>query len=99
MTVTEVGHRRLEDLLIDCAGGTPDALAVTGPDGSFTYCELDRLADHMADRLRRLGVGRGDRVVLWLEKLGRGVAVMQAVLRLGAAYVPIDPHGPPAGSA
>jgi len=78
------------------AAATPAALAVAGPDGSLTYGELDRLARRIARWLVARGVGRGDRVALWLEKSALAVAAMQAVLRCGAGYVPIDPLSPPA---
>jgi L-proline---[L-prolyl-carrier protein] ligase len=69
----------------------PDALAVAGPDASFTYAELDCLAARYAGSLTAAGVVKGDRVVLRLPKTARTVAIMQAVLRVGAVYVPIDP--------
>lgn len=60
----------------------------------MTYGELDREANALVSVLAARGVGPGDRVALWLPKSTRAVAIMQAVLRLGAAYVPIDPLGP-----
>lgn len=60
----------------------------------MTYGELDRDADALAYVLAGQGVRPGDRVALWLPKSARAVVTMQAVLRLGAAYVPIDPLGP-----
>jgi L-proline---[L-prolyl-carrier protein] ligase len=39
-------------------------------------------------------VRKGDRVGIWLEKSTKTVAAMQGVLRLGAAYVPVDPQSP-----
>jgi len=71
-------------------------VAVRGPDGVLTYRELDRVADQMAQALAALGVQKGDRVGLWAEKSARLVAAMQAVLRLGAVYVPLDPLSPSA---
>ena len=50
-------------------------------------------------RSRELGVGRGDRVAIWLNKSVQAVAAMQGALRLGAAYVPVDPMSPPARAA
>jgi amino acid adenylation domain-containing protein len=60
----------------------------------MTYGELDHAADAVARVLAGQGVRPGDRVALWLPKSVRAVVTMQAVLRLGAAYVPIDPLGP-----
>jgi len=84
----------LHELVIDSAGRHPDRPAVTSPAGYLTYRELDALADALAHRLRRLGVRRGDRVLIWADKSAAAVAAMQAVLRLGAAYVP-QPAGTP----
>lgn len=80
----------LHQLLIEAAAREPDRPAVAGPSGAVTYGELDAWADTLAHRLLGLGVGRGDRVVIWAAKSAAAVAAMQAVLRLGAAYVPVD---------
>lgn len=84
----------LKDLLIRSAERTPEALAVKGPDGSMTYDELDRLANRIARALAKLGVLSGDRVGIWTDKSVKAVAAMQGVLRLGAAYVPLDSLAP-----
>ncbi|MFD9460097.1 amino acid adenylation domain-containing protein [Streptomyces sp. NPDC060027] len=84
----------LHRLVIEAAVRRPGAPAVGAPSGSFTYGELDAAADAIAARLDRRGVRRGDRVVLWTGKSPETVAAMQAVLRLGAAYVPVDGSSP-----
>jgi L-proline---[L-prolyl-carrier protein] ligase len=85
---------RLHELVREHARTSPNALAVSASDGRMTYRELDLEANRLAGALVARGVRRGDRVALWLPKSTRAVAVMQAVLRLGAAYVPIDPRSP-----
>lgn len=85
---------KLHELVREQARRSPGLLAVNGPDGQMTYGELDREADALACTLAERGVRRGDRVALWLPKSARAVVTMQAALRLGAAYVPIDPLGP-----
>lgn len=85
---------RLQDAVKDHGAKNPDSLAVRGPDGSLTYSELDSLANRIARGLEGCGVGKGERVAIWLEKSTVAVASMQAVMRLGAAYVPIDPLSP-----
>lgn len=67
----------------------PDAIAVQGPDSTYTFSELDALANRVARMLEGYGVSRGDRVALWGEKSAWLIVTMQAVLRLGAVYVPI----------
>ena len=85
---------RLETLVRRAAARTPDAPAVRAPDGQATYGELDRMADALAGALIERGVQPGDRVGIWIDKGLRAIAVMQAVLRCGAAYVPMDPRSP-----
>lgn len=84
----------LRDLVIESARRAPEAVAVRGPEGALSYEALDRLADALGWALAERGVGVGDRVGLWLEKSGLAIAAMQACLRLGAAYVPLDPTSP-----
>ncbi|MCP3102818.1 amino acid adenylation domain-containing protein [Myxococcus sp. K15C18031901] len=84
----------LDDIVIRSAAKTPEAPALRGPDGSLTYGQLDALANQVARALLGLGVRSGARVGLWTEKSTRAVAAMQGVLRLGAAYVPLDPLNP-----
>ena len=84
----------LPELVIRQARTRPDALAVVGPDTSLTYSRLDHLANRLAHALASLGVCQGDRVGIWLAKSASAVAAMQAVLRLSAVYVPLDPLSP-----
>lgn len=86
----------LRNLVIQSAQRVPDALAVRGHDTSFTYRELDLLANRLAHALAALGVGPGDRVGIWLGKSAYAVAAMQGILRLNAIYVPLDPLSPAA---
>ncbi|MFF5496690.1 amino acid adenylation domain-containing protein [Streptomyces aquilus] len=76
------------------AARTPDAPAVAGPCGAATYAELDAHADALAAVMRGHGVARGDRVLVWGPKSPDALAAMQAALRLGAVYVPVDPLSP-----
>jgi len=73
---------------------TPDAVAVTGEGLSMTYRQLDEAADRLAHTLTRHGVRRGDRVALLLPRSPEAVVAIFAVLKAGAAYVPIDPTVP-----
>ncbi|MFF8308824.1 amino acid adenylation domain-containing protein [Streptomyces lydicus] len=84
----------LHDLVTGAARRTPGAPAVTDTDTTLTYAQLDAAADDVASELHQLGVAAGDRVALWTDKTVRAVAATQAVLRLGAVYVPIDPRNP-----
>lgn len=84
------------DLVRAQAHRTPDARAVSALDGVLTYRELDAAADRLATALRRRGLGDGSRIGLWLER-GRDLpVVLLAVMRSGAAFVPLDPRQPSA---
>ena len=72
------------------------ALQLVGVDEEFdrktewTYRELTRRSKSLAQRLRTLGIDRGDRVVICLPRgLDQYMAIL-GVLRAGAAYVPVD---------
>ncbi|SCZ51949.1 MULTISPECIES: amino acid adenylation domain-containing protein [Photorhabdus] len=69
----------------------PDACSVIGSNGSaMSYKELSDTADKIAAFLYRKGVVTGDRVGIFMRKNPHTLAVIFGVLRLGAAYVPID---------
>lgn len=78
----------------DAARVHPDGTAVVDGSRVLSYAELDDLSDRVAQLLGELGVGRGDRVGLFLEKSADAVVGLYGVLKSGAAYVPIDAHSP-----
>jgi amino acid adenylation domain-containing protein len=85
----------LSQLLDDAVQHAPGRPAVEDESGrALTYAELARAADRLATRLARWGVGRGDRVGLFVPKGLESVAAIHGILRSGAAYVPIDPTAP-----
>ncbi|WP_019548506.1 amino acid adenylation domain-containing protein [Streptomyces sulphureus] len=86
--------KTVDRLLTAAARNTPHALAVADSTLELSYRELDAHTDRVARGLAAHGIGTGDRVVVWAEKSVTTVVVMQAVLRLGAAYVPVDPLNP-----
>lgn len=67
--------------------------AILGPDGR-NYAELDAEVSALAAGLSGLGVGRGSRVAIWMDKSTRYVITILATLRAGAAYVPLDGDQP-----
>ncbi len=78
------------------AARTPEAVAVTGEGLSITYRQLDEASNRLAHKLAGHGVGPGQRVALLLERSVEAVVAIFAVLKTGAAYVPIDPAVPAA---
>lgn len=63
---------------------------------TLTYGELDRLSNRLAHALVARGVGQGDFVALLAGRSVDTLALMLAVLKAGAAYVPLDPAYPEA---
>lgn len=72
----------------------PDAPALRFGDERLSYRELGARVHRAARRLRERGVARGSRVGVCLPR-GTGMLVtLLAILRAGAAYVPLDPEYP-----
>lgn len=72
----------------------PHAPAVCAWDGNLTYRELDVQSTRLAQHLVALGVGPGKTVPLCFEKSVWMVVSMLAVMKSGAAFVPLDPGHP-----
>nr|WP_237330481.1 non-ribosomal peptide synthetase [Streptomyces sp. BA2] len=72
---------------------SPGAVAVQGEQG-LSYGELWGRAGRWAARLASLGVQRGDRVAVVMERTPDLVAVLLGVWRAGAAYVPVEVSSP-----
>lgn len=90
----------LDDSLLDLFGRSlerfSDRIAVACGSDSATYAELNEKAIGFADQLHALGVTRGNFVAIYLDRSISMIAAMLGVLKLGAAYLPIDPGYPQA---
>lgn len=90
----------LHRLLEESAARRGAHVAIVAPTGrTITYADLDHLANRVRDRLVALGVGRGDRVGLFVHKSIDTVAAIFGILKAGAAYVPVDASAPAARGA
>ncbi|WP_198539279.1 non-ribosomal peptide synthetase, partial [Streptomyces graminilatus] len=87
-TLTELIDRR--------ARRTPDATAARFDGTALDYRQLDERAEHLAARLRALGARPGTFVGLLMDRSLTLPVVLLAVLKSGAAYVPLDPEHPAA---
>ncbi|AEH09429.1 MULTISPECIES: AMP-binding protein [Protofrankia] len=81
----------LFDILETQASQQPDKVFVTDNSASLSYQELRDSGLRLAASLRRLGVGRGDRVSVQLPNWTEFVQVVVALSRLGAIAIPIMP--------
>ncbi|MEO6236334.1 MAG: amino acid adenylation domain-containing protein [Vicinamibacterales bacterium] len=76
------------------AAATPEAVAIEAPAGpaagTIDYRTLVERANHLANQLRLLGIGRGSIVVLCLARSIELIVAVLGVLEAGAAYLPLD---------
>ncbi|AXJ11304.1 Pls/PosA family non-ribosomal peptide synthetase [Arthrobacter sp. PM3] len=91
---------RLEQLFEDRCDrlreqGLADQVAVDAGDIVLTYAQLDERANQLARHLLVCGARPGDRIALLFDQPWRSYVAMLAVLKIHAAYVPLDPGFPP----
>ncbi|MGW3217697.1 amino acid adenylation domain-containing protein, partial [Streptomyces parvus] len=84
----------LDALFAAQAVRTPDAPAVTAGAETLTYAQLDARANQLAHHLKDRGAGPGRYVGLLLPRTADLLVGLLAVLKTGAAYLPIDPDYP-----
>ncbi|MEW5925955.1 MAG: amino acid adenylation domain-containing protein [Gemmatimonadota bacterium] len=84
----------VHELVAEQARRRPDAPAVVAGGAALTYAGLDARADRLAAHLRERGAGPETRVGVLLERTPELVVAQLAVLKAGAAYLPIDPSVP-----
>ncbi|HTD55954.1 MAG TPA: amino acid adenylation domain-containing protein [Silvibacterium sp.] len=76
------------------ARSTPDAIAVTFGNQSLTYSELNEKANQLAHFLEKSGVEPGMRIAICLDRSLEVIVGLLAILKAGAAYVPVDASYP-----
>ena len=83
--------RLLHELLARAAERTPHASALTYGDASLDYARLQQVTSRFAAGLLGLGVGRGERVGIYLEKRFETVIASFGAPAAGAVFVPLNP--------
>jgi len=83
-------HGMFEDQVVR----TPNAIALKAGDQHLTYAELNARANQLAHHLLELGVQPDARVAICVERGLDMVIGLYAILKAGAAYVPLDPAYP-----
>ena len=76
------------------AARTPDRIAVEFQETRLTYREFDERSTQVARQLVAAGVKTGDIVGLCLERTPQLLVAQQAIMKAGAAYLPLDPEYP-----
>ena len=85
-------HARIAEQALD----SPDAIALRCDGATLSYQQLDQRATRLAQRLLRCGVMTEARVGVCVSRSPQMVVAILAVLKTGAAYVPLDPAYPAA---
>ncbi|CAO3566634.1 unnamed protein product [Mortierella alpina] len=86
--------RCVHHLFQDQVDNSPHSMAVVHGEKGFSYFELNSMANHLARRLAHAGVKPGDLVALLFERSIELIVTELAVLKAGAAYVPIETRAP-----
>jgi amino acid adenylation domain-containing protein len=87
-------HSTIAELFAKQAARTPDANAVLARDRALSYRELDESSNRLAHHLKSLGVKPETLVGVAMERSVSLVVSLLAILKAGAAYVPLDPSYP-----
>ncbi|KAJ5241304.1 NRPS-like protein biosynthetic cluster [Penicillium citrinum] len=91
---SDTTHDFMDDIISQNANSRPMAIAVHSWDGELTYAELNDLASRLAAHLQSLGVKQGDLVPLCMEKSLWAIVSVLAVIKSGAAFVPLEASQP-----
>ena len=83
-------------LFAEQAARTPEAVAIADGARSVSYRELEEATNRLAHLLAGHGAGPGECVALLFSRSAEAVVAMLAVLKTGAAYLPMDPAVPAA---
>lgn len=86
---------RLDALFAAQARRTPDRIALSMAGAALDYRALERWVEQVAAQWTARGIGAGAIVGLCVERSFEMVVAVLAVLRTGAAYLPLDPTYPP----
>ncbi|MET8981865.1 amino acid adenylation domain-containing protein [Streptomyces sp. NPDC004539] len=84
----------LTDLFRESVRRAPDSPALRDGGEEWTYAELDARSDRAAGVLAAHGVVPGELVGAVVERCAESVVTILAILKAGAAYVPLDPAYP-----
>jgi aspartate racemase len=86
--------RFMHEMFMDQASAMPDAVAIVFEGQQLTYRELDERSNQLAHALRKRGAGPNVLVGICLERSPELVIGLLAILKAGAAFVPLEPSYP-----
>lgn len=86
----------MHELLERQARQTPTLQAIKAPDQNLNYQELEQLASDVAFHILEMNIPPGAIIPICIEKSSTMVVALVAILKAGAAYIPLDPSYPSA---
>lgn len=84
----------LHHLLSESARKHPDNTAMVFKDTTMTYARLEIDSGKLAKTLFEIGVQKGDRIGIYMNRSIDSIVSVFGILKAGAAYVPVDPASP-----
>jgi len=84
------GKKCIHELFEERALLDPESIALVFDDGELTYSDLNERADRLAAVLQSYKIGTGDFVGLLLKRSPELIICLLAILKAGAAYVPLN---------
>lgn len=88
-------HQTLVDLIEQQVQLVPDKIAIVYKDRTLTYTEMDQLANQLANDMRSLvNLKPDDRIGLMMDRSEKLIISLLAIMKTGAAYVPMPPLYP-----
>lgn len=84
----------LPDVILESADRYPDHPAFRCGNIQLTYAQLADRMSRLAGLLKELGVRRGDRVGIYLNRSIETAIAIYGIMSAGAVYVPLDPNAP-----
>lgn len=84
----------INEIFENAASENPDKVILYAEDGEFTYSELNRKANRIANALLKRGLEVEDRVMLMMKRNSDLIAGVLGTVKAGGAFIPIDPNYP-----
>ena len=81
----------LHRFLTDSASRFPDKVALVCGERRATYAELESASNALAASMAAAGLAQGDRVAVFLDNRPETVVALFAILKAGAAFMPVNP--------
>ncbi|SDS92025.1 non-ribosomal peptide synthetase [Winogradskyella sediminis] len=93
-TETSYSNLPLHDLLMQQAHNLPDKKAVRFKNSEISYQSLEQQVNQLANSLKEKGIQKGDFVGVSLPRSIELLVTLLAIMKCGAAYLPLDPNYP-----